>query len=90
MLKETRKTERTFEQLRGSLEMASPIIEISNSDDVEGKKLLNRWLSSNFVLKGSVDLIFEQQVAEAREETKITSIGHGFCAEVSIFPIVHC
>ena len=70
--------------------MASTVPEISNSNDVDPEKLLNHWLSSNFVLKGSVDLIFEQQVAEAREETKITSIGHGFCAEVSIFPIVHC
>jgi hypothetical protein len=70
--------------------MASTVPEISNSNDVEPKKLLNHWLSSNFVPGKSSDLIFEQQVGEARERTQFTSIGDGFCAEVSIFPIVHC
>jgi hypothetical protein len=69
--------------------MASTAPEISNSDDVEPRKLLNHWLSSNFIPGKSLDLIFEQQVAEARERTQFTSIGDGFCAEVSIFPLLH-
>jgi hypothetical protein len=69
--------------------MASTVPGISNSDDVEPKKLLNHWLSSNFLPSKSLDLIFEQQVAEARERTQFTSIGDGFCAELSIFPLFH-
>ena len=69
--------------------MATTVAEISNSDDVDHKKLLNHWLSSNFITKSSLDLTLEQQVAEAREETQFTSIGDGFCAEVSIFPLLH-
>jgi hypothetical protein len=71
------------------VEMASPTTEISNTDGIEPKKLLNHWLSSNFVLSNSLDIIFEQQVAEAREGTRFTSIGHGFCAEVGSFLIFH-
>jgi hypothetical protein len=69
--------------------MAFTVAEISNSDDVEPKKLLKHWLSSNFVPGKSLYLIFEQQVAEARERRQFTSIGDGFCAEVSIFPPLH-
>jgi hypothetical protein len=69
--------------------MATTVAEISNSDDLDLKKLLNYWLSTNFVPQSLLDLILEQQVAEARERTQFTSIGDGFCAEVRTFPILH-